>query len=51
MTGIIIDTTFPDGIMRRVKEVNFTIEKEDFNYYRLEDGKSVRVNLRRLAKT
>lgn len=43
MTGKIIEMTFPDGVIRRVKEVNFNIEKEDFNFYRLDNGTSVKV--------
>ena len=43
MPGKIIEQTFPDGITRKIMEVDFVTEKEDWNVYKLSDGSTVKV--------
>jgi len=38
MPGRIKDVTFPDGVTRKVEEMDFDIVKEDWNEYQLSDG-------------
>jgi hypothetical protein len=38
MPGKIKDITFPDGINRKVEELDFDIVKEDWNEYQLTSG-------------
>jgi len=38
MPGKIKEITFPDGITRKVEEIDFEIVKEDWNEYQLIDG-------------
>ncbi len=38
MPGKIKDLTFPDGVTRKVEQLDFDIVKEDWNEYQLSDG-------------
>jgi hypothetical protein len=38
MPGKIKEVTFPDGVNRRIEELDFDIIKEDWNEYQLSDG-------------
>lgn len=38
MPGRIKDLTFPDGVTRKVEEIDFSIVKEDWNEYQLTSG-------------
>lgn len=42
------EITFPDGVTRKVEELNFEIIKEDWNEYQLESG--VYVKLKAIAQ-
>jgi hypothetical protein len=39
----IIEQTFPDGITRKIKEMDFTVDREEWNEYTLSDGTTVRI--------
>jgi hypothetical protein len=45
MAGNIIEQTFPDGITRKMMEMDFKSEKEDWNVYRLSDGSVVKLRV------
>lgn len=43
MPGKIREMTFPDGVTRRIEELDFDIVKEEWNEYQLTDGSYLKV--------
>ncbi len=43
MPARIKEMTFPDGVTRKVEELDFDIVKEDWNEYQLADGSYLKV--------